>query len=141
MCVYTQQEQLFGPVECSLTPPPSSPPSSGYDSLCRYQDYADKFTVDLQFLYWNRLNLIKSKNYFFFFQPTQALGFITFFIIQYYSVICRPQDYTVWRPRAEIRTRDVRSTEERTLTTINHYISLTNILLRFSGFVTIFRAI
>ena len=71
----------------------------------------------------------------------QALGFITFFIIQYYSVICRPPDYTVWRPRAEIRTRDVRSTEERTLTTINHYISLTNILLRFSGFVTIFRAI
>ena len=25
--------------------------------------------------------------------------------VQYYSVICRPSDYTVGRPRAEIRTR------------------------------------
>ena len=32
------------------------------------------------------------------------LGFNTLFV-QYYSVICRPSDHTVGRPRAEIRTR------------------------------------
>ena len=26
---------------------------------------------------------------------------------QYYNVICRPSEYTVGRPRAEIRTRDL----------------------------------
>ena len=36
-----------------------------------------------------------------FLQPTEAYGFNTLFI-QYYSVICRPSDHTVGRPRAEI---------------------------------------
>ena len=36
---------------------------------------------------------------------TGSKGFNTLFI-KYYSMICRPSDHTVGRPRAEIRTRD-----------------------------------
>ena len=41
---------------------------------------------------------------FYRFTAHLGLGFFTFFL-QYYSVICRPSDHTVGRPRAEIRTR------------------------------------
>ena len=39
-----------------------------------------------------------------FFLKSFYWGFIILFI-QYYSMICRPSDHTVGRPRAEIRTR------------------------------------
>ena len=40
-------------------------------------------------------------------QPTEGFYCNNLFI-QYYSVICRPSEYTVGRPRAELRTRDGR---------------------------------
>ena len=46
----------------------------------------------------------KSLDFFFFFFKSFYVVFIILFI-QYYSVICRPSDHTVGRPRAEIRTR------------------------------------
>ena len=47
--------------------------------------------------------------YFFIFRFSAhlGLGFNTLFV-QNYSVICRPSNHTVGRPRTEIRTRDGR---------------------------------
>ena len=57
----------------------------------------DHFLLNLryQFIYYS----------FFIYSPPRPRVFITLFI-QYYSVICRPSDHTVGRPRAKIRTRD-----------------------------------
>ena len=41
------------------------------------------------------------------FTAQRGLGFL-YFILQYYSVICRPSDHTVGRPLAKNRTRDGR---------------------------------
>ena len=41
-------------------------------------------------------------------RTTRMLGGFIILFIQYNSVICRPSDHTVGRPRAEIRTRDGR---------------------------------
>ena len=57
-------------------------------------------------------------------------GYTGVFIIlfmQYYSVICRPSDHTVGRPRAEIRTRPG-GPEAGTLP-LDHHTSLADILL------------
>ena len=57
-------------------------------------------TLDWQFMY-----ILKP---FLRFTAHLGLGFYTLFV-QYYSLICRPSDHTVGRPRAENRTRDGQS--------------------------------
>ena len=52
------------------------------------------------------LIFLKNKAIIFFFSSPRGLEFLFILFVQYYSVICRPSDCTVGRPRAEIWTRD-----------------------------------
>ena len=53
----------------------------------------------------NLTNYIHITVFFYRFTAHLGQGFYNLFV-QYYSVVCRPSDHTVGRPRAENRTRD-----------------------------------
>ena len=61
-------------------------------------------------------SVYEGKNFFIDFTAHLGLGFSTL-LVQYYSVICRPSDHTVGRPRAEMRTWYGRSRRKDS----NHY--------------------
>ena len=62
------------------------------------EEWGMKFNIE-------KCKIIYIHVYFFFFFLSFYGVFIFIIFIQYYSVICRPSDHTVGRPRAKIQTR------------------------------------
>ena len=61
-----------------------------------------------QSFHFQKITVTQNEHFVFQIYIHLGLGFYTLFV-QYYSMICRPSDHTVWRPWAEKRTRDGRS--------------------------------
>ena len=70
---------------------------------------------------------VKAKDFLFVFLKNLFIWFFIILFIQYYSVICRPSDHTVGRPRAEIRTRAGRPKGRDTTPRPPHHLYFTSL--------------